>query len=209
MRRSRPGPTATLGVTVPLLVVAIVAGLAACEGGADDAARAARRTALEQQRDQLRMQFAGAQNAVRNTQARALDDPSIAPLRERFYDRLRARMIEIEPQAGAWLDRAKELGDRIDELSSPVILQQGQEPPPDDDRDSVMTEFAALEKRMRPIQELAMQDSAVADAFSTMRDSVFALMVRMDPDTEAPIERMRRTAAAVDSIEAELAVLDD
>lgn len=183
-------------------------GLVACEHG-EDPEIAARRTSLEQQRSQLVDQFAIAQNQVRATQTRAMDDPSIDSLRERFYDLLRARMIEIEPRAEAWLDRAKVLGARIDELSKPLLLEQGEAPPPDDDRDSVLSEFATLEKTLRPLQNRALQDPEVAAALGEMQDSVHALMVRMNPDAAPALERMKRTSAAVDSINAELAALGE
>lgn len=191
-----------------LLTAMLATVLVACGGGADEAEIAMRRTALEQQRHQLLNQFATAQNQVRNTQTRALDDPSIASLRDEFYTSLRQKMVEIEPRAGAWLDRAKELGARIDELSAPLILEEGQEPP-DDDRAGVMEEFAALEKTLRPVQNRAMADPEVAAAFRAMQDSVHALMIRMNPDAEAAIDRMKRTSAAVDSLDAEIAALED
>lgn len=203
-RHSRcPFPTPGL-----LLAAVLAAGLSACGGGADEAEIAARRTALEQQRHQLLNQFAAAQNKVRNTQTRALDDPSIASLRDQFYTLMRDKMIEIEPRAEAWLDRAKELGARIDELSTPLILEEGQEPT-DDDRAGVMEEFAALEKTLRPVQNRAMADPEVAAAFQAMQDSVHALMIRMNPDAAPAIDRMKRTSAAVDSLDAEIAALED
>jgi len=205
-------PTRQSGSARPrtgLLLTAVLATvLAACGGGADEAEIATRRTALEQQRHQLLNQFAAAQNQVRNTQTRALDDPSIAPLRDQFYTSLREKMIEIEPRAGAWLDRAKVLGARIDELSKPLLLEQGQEPP-DDDRVAVMEEFAALEDTLRPVQNRAMVDPEVTAAFQAMQDSVHALMIRMNPDAESAIDRMKRTSAAVDSLDAEIAALED
>lgn len=189
-----------------LLATVLMAGLAACGEGADSSEVAARRTVLEQQRLQLLNQFAAAQNEVRNTQTRALDDPSIESLRERFYSTLREHMILVDPRAEARLDRAKELGARIDELSTPLILEQGQEPP-DDDRAGVMREFADLEKALRPAQNRAMADPQVAAAFQAMQDSVHALMIRMNPDAESAIDRMKRTSEAVDSLDAEIAAL--
>ena len=185
-----------LRVAGPLLVAALLPGLAACGGDAKDGEIAARRTALEQQRRQLQDQFAAAQNEVRNTQTRALDAPSIQPLREDFYTLLREKMIEIEPRAETWLDSAKTLGGRIDELSEPLILEQGQEPP-EDDREDVIRAFGQLEQTLRPVQSLAMQDS------------VHSLMVRMNPDAAGAIERMKRTSAAVDSLDEEIAALED
>lgn len=178
----------------------------ACDGNADTDAR---RSALEQQRRQLLNQFAAAQNQVRRTQAQALEDPSIVPLRERFYGLLRERMVEIEPRAEAWLDRAQELGPAIDELSAPQILQPGEEPAPREEREQVVKEFAELEKTLQPLQNRAMVDPDVARAFEALQDSVHALMVRINPDAATALDQMRRTSAAVDSIDAELQALED
>ena len=173
----------------------------ACRAGADGDAR---REALEQQRMELLEQFAIAQNRVRNTQARALEDPSIVPLQERFYGLLREKMIELDPRSEAWLDRARELGEQIDELSAPQILQPGDEPAPREQRVAVVTEFAELERTLQPLQNRALSDPEVAAAFAEMQDSVHALMVRLDPDAEGALDQMRRASAAVDSIDAEL-----
>jgi len=208
MRRFSRHLRRRLPVTGLLFFAALLPGLAACGGDAEDAEIAARRTALEQQRHQLQDQFAAAQNEVRNTQTQALDDPSIQPLRESFYALLREKMIEIEPRAATWLDSAKTLGGRIDELSTPLILEQGQEPP-EDDREDVIRAFGQLEQTLRPVQNRAMQDPEVAAAFAAMQDSVHALMVRMNPDAAGAIERMKRTSAAVDSLDAEIAALED
>ena len=208
MRRVSRHPRRRLPVTGLLLLATLLPGLAACGGDAEDAEIAARRTALEQQRHQLQDQFAAAQNQVRNTQTQALDDPSIQPLRENFYALLREKMIEIEPRAGTWLDSAKTLGGRIDELSKPLILERGQEPP-EDDREDVIRAFGQLEQTLRPVQNRAMQDPEVAAAFAAMQDSVHALMVRINPDAAGAIERMKRTSAGVDSLDAEIAALED
>lgn len=168
-----------------------------------------RRTALEQQRHQLLVQFSAAQNQVRRTQAQAVEDPSLAPLRERFYDLLRERMVEMEPRSEAWLDSARELGPVIDDLSRPLILEPGEEPAPREERERVVKEFAELEKALQPVQERALADPEVAAAFEELQDSVHALMIRLNPAAEAALDQMRRTSSAVDSIDARLRALDD
>lgn len=173
----------------------------ACGVGSDVDAR---REALEQQRTELLGQFTIAQNRVRQTQTRALEDPSIAPLRERFYGLLREKMIELDPRSEAWLDRARELGTQIDELSAPQILQPDDEPAPREQRVAVVSEFAELERTLQPLQDRALSDPEVAAAFAEMQDSVHALMVRLNPDAEGALDQMRRASAAVDSIDAEL-----
>lgn len=169
----------------------------------------ARRAALDQQREQLLIQFAAAQNQIRRTQAQAIQDPSLVPLRERFYELLRERMIEIEPRSEAWLDRAQELGPVIDDLSRPLILEPGEEPAPREERERVVEEFAELEKTLQPVQNRALADPDVAAAFEALQDSVHAVMIRLNPAAEAALDQMRRASAAVDSIDAELRALED
>lgn len=157
---------------------------------------------------QLMNQFAAAQNQVRRTQAQALEDTSLAPLRERFYGLLRERMIEIDPRSEAWLDSARELGPLIDDLSRPQILQPGEEPVPREERERVVDEFAELERMLQPVQHRALADPDVAGALAAFQDSVHALMVRLNPAADAALDQMRRTSAAVDSIDAELRALE-
>lgn len=168
-----------------------------------------RRAALEQQRQQLLLQFSAAQNQIRRTQAQAMEDPSLAPLRERFYDLLRERMIEIEPRSEAWLDSALELGPVIDDLSRPLILEPGEEPAPRAERERVVEEFAELEKRLQPVQNRALADPEVAAAFEALQDSVHAVIIRLNPAAEAALDQMRRVSNAVDSIDADLRALED
>lgn len=178
----------------------------ACGG---DSGVEGRRAALEQQRQQLILQFSAAQNQVRRTQAQAVEDPSLVPLRERFYDLLRQRMIEIEPRSEAWLDRAQELGPAIDDLARPLILEPGEEPAPREERERVVQEFAELEKTLKPVQSRALADPEVAAAFEALQDSVHAVMIRLNPAAGNAIDQMRRTSNAVDSIDAELRTFED
>ena len=183
--------------------IALVAAMSAfaCDGGSDVADQ---RAALEQQRQQLLNQFAGAQNRVRQTQAQALGDPSLAPLRERFYERLRETMIEIDPRAEGWLDRARALGPEIDVLSRPQLVEPGEEPVSTEEQRALVQRFAALEDSLRPVQNRALAEPDVAEAFNAFQDSLHAVMIRINPSTAAALEQMRRTSAAVDSIDAEI-----
>lgn len=196
-RDGRRFPRLPLRAVLALLLV----GVASCAG---DREVEDRRAALEQERKQLLDQFAAAQNRVRRTQARALGDPSIAPLQERFYERLRETMVEIEPRAEAWLTRARELGPEIDVLSQPQILEPGEEPVSRDVQRALVDEFAALEDSLRPVQNRALADSGVAAVFDSLQDSVHAKMVEINPAAASALDQMRRTSAAVDSIDAEL-----
>lgn len=191
-------------------VAVAVAGIGLTPLACDDGQHVeGRREALEQQRRQLLNQFAAAQNRVRHTQAQALEDPSVAPLRDRFYELLRDRMIDLDPRAEGWLDRAQELGTEIDALSGPQILQPGDEPASTEERAGVVQEFAELEQTLQPLQNRAMADPDVAAAFEALQDSVHAVMIRLNPNAEGALDQMRRTSAAVDSIDAELRAAGD
>lgn len=179
---------------------------AACGGESDVGER---RAALEQQRQQLLTQFAAAQNQVRQTQAQALGDSSLIPLRERFYERLHDRMVEIEPRAEDWLARARELGPELDVLSRPQVLEPGQEPVSREEQQAIVDRFAALEDSLRPVQNRAMGNPEVAAAFNAFQDSLHAVMVRINPAAATALDQMRRTSAAVDSIDAEIRRLGD
>lgn len=191
-------------------VAATLAGVAiiplGCGGEADTAER---RLNLELERQQALQQFAATQNRVRQTQAEALADPSLAPLQERFYELLRERMIEIEPRSEAWLDSAQQLGPAIDELSRPQILQPGEVPAPLEEREQVVREFSELEKTLQPVQNRAMADPEVAAAFEALQDSMHAVMLRINPDAAPTLREMRRASARVDSIDAKLRALED
>lgn len=186
------------------LVAAI--GAAACDGGSDVADQ---RVALERQRQQLLNQFASAQNRIRRTQAQALGDPSLVPLRERFYERLRETMIEIDPRAEGWLDRARALGPEIDVLSRPQFIEPGEEPVSLEEQRAVVERFAALEDSLKPVQDRALAEPDVAEAFNAFQDSLHAVMLRINPSAATALEQMRRTSAAVDSIDAELRSLPE
>lgn len=193
-----------MGLAALVALPAVIA-LACDEGSGVEA----RRAALEQQRQQLLIQFSAAQNQVRRTQAQAVEHPSLAPLRERFYDLLRERMIEIEPRSEAWMDRALELGPVIDDLSRPLILEPDEEPAPREERERVVEEFAEIEKALQPVQNRALADPEVAAAFEELQDSVHAVMIRLNPAAEAALDQMRRASTAVDSLDAELRALED
>lgn len=183
-----------------VLVIAAVGG-SACAGGSDVQER---RAALERERQELIDQFARAQNQVRRTQAQALGDPSLEPLRDRFYERLRETMVEIDPRAEGWLDRARALGPEIDVLSRPQILEPGEEPVSPEEQRAVVDRFAALEDSLRPVQSRALAEPDVAEAFTAFQDSLHAVMIRINPSAASALDEMRRTSSALDSIDAEL-----
>jgi hypothetical protein len=97
----------------------------------------------------------------------------------------------------------------IDSLSQPRILEPDEEPVPREERDRVVEEFAELERTLQPLQNQALADPEVAEAFEALQDSVHALMIRINPSAEAALDRMRRASAAVESLDAELRALEN
>lgn len=190
---------------VGILLIA-VAGVAACDTGNGEAA--AERLALEQQKQQLIIQYASVQNQIRSAQSQALDDPAIVELQERFYEVLRARMIELDPRAEALLDRAREVGAEVDRLSGPIVLKPGEEPPAATDRAAIGRELASLETTLREVQSEALASPDVAAVFSQLQDSVAAAIVRIDPRTAPALENMKELEGSIAAIDAEIAALD-
>jgi hypothetical protein len=177
-------------------------GLVACAGSdlPDERAR------LNERRLGIMRQFAVAQNEVRNTQAEALGHPDLQPLRERFDALLRERILEIDPTADTLLDRAVVIGDRMEEMSRPLVLEEGQEPP-EVDRAAVASEFRALEQAIRPLQQRALVDPAVFAAFTALQDSLHATMVGMRPDIEPALIRMEALSSELEEVDGELRAL--
>ena len=192
-----------------LIVLAVVALVptGACDDGSR--AREEERRALNQRREQLVIQFASVQNQIKAVQAQALDEPGIAGLQARFYDVLRARIIELDPQGEEWLDRATQVGADLERLSGPLLLAPGEEPPPAEDRNAVGRELAELERILRPIQSEALRYPEVATAFAELQDSLETAMVRLDPNAARILERMEALDGEVQELNRQIAALEE
>ena len=190
-----------------VLVALTLVPAAACGDGSR--ARDDERRALEQRREQLIIQFASVQNQIRAVQAQSLDEPTIVGLQARFYDVLRARIIELDPQGEEWLDRATQVGADLERLSGPVLLAPGEEPPPAEDRLAVGRELAELERILRPIQSEAMRYPEVATAFAELQDSLATAMIRLDPNAARTLERMQALDGEVQELDRQIAALDE
>ncbi|MFQ5529432.1 MAG: hypothetical protein ACE5FP_03710 [Gemmatimonadota bacterium] len=191
-----------------LEAVTLVAALAvACDDGSQ--ARADQRRALEQRREQLVIQNVSVQNQIRSVQGQALDEPGVVAVQARFYDVLRARMIELDPGAESMLDRAKQVGADLERLSGPVLLGPGDEPPPAGERAAVGRELAELERAMRPLQSEALKDPLVAATFLELQDSVKATIVRLDPNAAQVLENIKAVEDAIRELDVQIAALED
>lgn len=191
-----------------LIVLASLAAVLAMACNDGSRARDDERIALEQRRAQLVIQFMSVQNQIRGLQGQALDDPMVIELQARFYDVFRARMIEVEPQAEGWLDRAKEVGAEVNRLSGPVLLAPGEKPAPPEERTAIMRELAQLEKTLRPVQEEVLQYPEVATAFAELQDSVAATIVRLDPNAARTLEQMKLLDDDIRALDRQIAELN-
>ena len=202
MIRTR-NPDRWTGLTVLASLAAVLA--MACDDGSR--ARDDERIALEQRRALLVIRYASVQNQIRQLQGQALDDPTVIALQARFYDLMRARMIELDPQAEAWLDRATEVGAEVERLSGPVLLLPGEEPPPAEERTAIARELADLELAMRPLQSEALQYAEVATAFAELQNSVAATIVRLDPNASLTLDQMQGLDDDIRALDRQIAEL--
>ena len=194
----------SIGLTV-LIMLAVVPAMA-CDDGSralDDA-----RIALEQRREQLVIQYVAVQNQIRSVQGQALDDSTVIDLQAKFYDAMRIKMIELDPRAEAWLDRATVVGAQMERLTGPIILSPGEEPPSSDERSAAGRELAELEIAMRPVQSLALQDPGVASAFADLQEAVVATIVRLDPNAALTMEHMQSIDGEIRELDRQIAELE-
>lgn len=196
--------------TTLALVAAGLLGIvsAACSSGAETEDRLVE---LRSQRRALLIQFTSAQNAIRGYQAAALDEEGVRAAQDSFHAVFRSVAEREDPAAGELLDRAEALGHELELLSTPVILQQGEEDPrlSDEERRQVAEELAEVERRLRPVTDRAFTDPAVQASFSVLQDSVVAAILRQDPSAQGSMDLMASLERQILDIDAEIAALED
>jgi len=189
-------------------VAATLALAAACSG--PSAQHEERLAELRSQRRALLTQFASTQVGIRRVQATALDEEGVRTAQDTFNARLRAAVARDNPEAVALLDRAKAVGHDVEELATPILLQEGQEDPRDvspERKTQMATELAEVERDLRPVIDRAFQDPKVVEAFSALRDSVVATMLRLDPGTQRSMDLMADLEARMVEIDSEISRL--
>ena len=194
--------------TILVAVVATLSTASACSG--PSAQNEERLAELRSQRRTLLMQFSSAQSGIRRVQARALEEEGVRVAQDSFNAVLRATVGRDDPEAIELLDRAESVGHDLQQLATPILLEKGQEdrrPVPPEERTRMAAELAEVERALRPVISRAFQDSAVTDAFSALRDSVMATMLRMDPQTQQSMDMMADLEERVAEIDAEIASL--
>jgi alpha-D-ribose 1-methylphosphonate 5-triphosphate synthase subunit PhnH len=184
-------------------------GTMACgEGGAANEERLAE---LRSQRRSLVTQFAAAQNAIRNVQARALEEQGVRAAQDSFQAVLRSVIQRDDPEAVAVLDRAEAVGQDLQLLSTPVLLAPGDEDPrmsPEEQR-AVAKELAEVESLLRPVTDRAFQDPDVRARFAILQDSVLAAILRLEPGSQVNLDVMRRLEAQIVELDREMEALSD
>ena len=156
------------------------------------------------------MQFSSVQNGIRRVQARALEEEGVRLAQESFNAVFRAAVARDNPEAVELLDRAEAVGHDLQQLATPILLELGQEDPRPvsaEEQAQMATELAEVERALRPVIEQAFQDPAVGEAFSALRDSVMATMLRMDPQTQRSMDVMADLEGRIAEIDAEIARL--
>jgi hypothetical protein len=167
---------------------------------------------LRSQRRALIMQFSSAQNVIRQTQMQALEEPGVRAAQDSFNAELRAAVLRDDPEAVELLDRAREVGHDLQDLATPILLQQGQDDPrgvSDEERRQLAAELAEVERSLRPVVDRAFQDPAVMLAFQSLRDSVVEAMLRIDPGAQRSMDLMAELEAEVAEIDVEIARLSE
>lgn len=167
---------------------------------------------LRSQRRALIMQFSSAQNVIRQTQMQALEEPGVRAAQDSFNAELRAAVLRDDPEAVELLDRAREVGHDLQDLATPVLLQQGQDDPrrvSDEERRQLAADLAEVERSLRPVVDRAFQDPAVMLAFQSLRDSVVEAMLRIDPGAQRSMDLMAELEAEVAEIDVEIARLSE
>jgi hypothetical protein len=189
------------GAGLASLVAAVLVATGCTDRNAD---REARLASLRDQRLQLVRQFASVQNAIRRTQAAALDDPGVRHAQQAFYDALQEEMTRIDPRAEGWLAEARRIGADLDRLSTPLLLGPGEEPPAGsaEERAAVARRLKEMEGRFRPLVDSALAAPEVAARFAVLQDSLRVAMLRRDSTAAATFARMEtigRRIAGLDS----------
>ena len=198
----------TRHMRIPIAMTVLLTTVISCS----DSARQEELAELRSQRRSLLMQFSSVQNVIRRVQLQALDEPAVRAAQDTFNAELRAAVLRDDPEAVELLDRARAVGHDLQDMATPTLIQQGEEDPrpvAPEERAAVAAELAEVERSLRPVIDRAFQDPLVAQAFATLRDSVVAAMLRIDPQTQQSIDLMAELEAQVAEFDAEIARLSE
>ena len=198
----------TRHMRIPIAMTVLLTTVISCS----DSARQEELAELRRQRRSRLTQFASVQNAIRRVQVQALEEPGVRAAQEAFNAELRAAVLRDDPATVELLDRALAVGRDLQDLATPILVQQGEEDPrpvEPEERAAVAAELAEVERSLRPVIDRGFQDPVVAQAFATLRDSVVAAMLRIEPGTQRSIDLMAELETQVAEIDAEIARLSE
>jgi hypothetical protein len=192
--------------TWALLALAVGGGL--FSGCSNDRA-AERISELRDRRQSLTATFASIQNQLRPAQAAALDADGVQSAQRKFYELLRARMIQIDPNAETMLDRARGVGAQLEDATQNVQMSPNDTTAvTHEEKVAIASEFQALERSLVPLQSEAMKYPEVASAFDALQDSVVAQLRLLNPDADVLLDQMREIERELVEIDSELAELE-
>jgi hypothetical protein len=193
---------------IPIALTVLLTTVISCSNSAKQEELAE----LRSQRRSLLMQYSSVQHAIRRVQGQALEQPAVRAAQDTFNAELRAAVLRDDPEAVELLDRARAVGHDLQDMATPMLLQQGAEDPrpvAPEERAAVAAELAEVERSLRPVIDRAFQDPAVVQAFATLQDSVVAAMLQIDPGAQRSIDLMAELEAQVVEIDAEIARLSE
>jgi hypothetical protein len=165
---------------------------------------------LRSERRVLLNRFSSVQQAIRRSQNQALEEPGAKQAQQAFNEAVREVVQRDDPESVELLDRARAVGQDLQSMATPIILPEGEEDPrpsTPEQRADVAHELADVEKSLRPVLQRAFQDPAVTEAFSVLRDSVVAAILRIDPGAQRSMDLMAEIESQVAEIDARIAQL--
>ena len=142
---------------------------------------------------------------------KALDDYTfVVRWKKKEYLNLTATVERDDPEALELLNRAEAVGADLAFLSTPMLLEQGQDDPrlSEQERRAVATELAEVERQLRPVIRRTFADPEVQARFRTLQDSVIAGILRQDPGARQSLELMSRLERQMTEIDGEIARLE-
>jgi hypothetical protein len=194
---------------LPLTLAVLVLAAGACSGSSRQEEELA---GLRSEKRSLLLQFSSVQQGIRRTQAQALEAAGVRAAQDAFNAELRAVVLRDDPEAVELLDRAQAVGRQLQSMGTPLLLQQGEEdtrPASPEERAEVAGELAEVERSLRPVVDRAFRDPTVLQAFASLRDSVVAAMLRIDPGAQRSMDLMADLEARVAEIDEEIARISE
>jgi len=153
---------------------------------------------LRQRRHELVAHFSSVQDQIRTVQRQALDSPTVKPVQSAFYQTLRARMIQIDPRAESWLDRATRVGKDLRRIAGDTAATA-------EEKRRVAGELRELDVAMRSVQQRALEDPEVAARLAVLQDTLVAVMNRIDPRAQLVVNQMHEIETKIAEVDRQLA----